>query len=654
MAEEKTYRVVLSIADEEVVAELQSTSHWCEQCVVFVTAMRRKIESYTTYDGDVGKLKVSSADGCLMCGMILDRCDPDQTKFWIELRSKADSNFYMDVRGSSPYGRRHLAFKRQHFGQAPPNPDNLPANEGTSSTWHKMLARKWLSCCQRSHRRCNDRMLSTFFPTRLLRLSCDNNEVFLKLCDTKAWVNIPTAGSSSSYCTLSHRWSDTQPLKLTRASYQSFRENIPFEVLPKTFADAVHITLNLGVSYLWIDSLCICQDDRDDWLAESARMGDIYANGICNIGALDPGACFFEGPTPASDALYFSVHGKRYITANYNYPTPYDDRLNSTSLGKRGWVFQELVLSPRTVFYGANGISWDCIEATADEVNSMRGRLPYTRAATAQKSTFAHLQSTATGSLSYPHIFPCDDLWSNVISEYTRTELSFETDKWLAISGLARIYVEGTGHRLTAGLRCDQLLEQLAWWSKDTRGRILNGAPTWSWLSCRSWVGIYTAKSEQMLATIVLLPDEQVATQTWHIMYSPIQFGSTTTQAKKYPMTISGHVRPFCYTAQEGRFNESLDASFQKYSIEVQTDRIWMDVPLANNTLIWGVPHSWTLPFDPRFSMMFFVVASHDHGCWQRVGVCSALAHGFGKWDNPTDREGFLLAFGPEKDMTVI
>ncbi|KAL8638666.1 MAG: hypothetical protein Q9226_008974, partial [Calogaya cf. arnoldii] len=259
---------------------------------------------------------------------------------------------------------RLLILKRQYFDQALPD---QAAEEGTASTWHKMLAKNWLSSCQLRHHRCNDRSSTAILPSRLLILSSTNNQILVRLWDVKNMTDSPMADVSPGYCTLSHCWGQTLPLKLTRDSYKGFQENIPFELLPKTFADAIHITLNLGVSYLWIDSLCICQDDQEDWLAESARMGDIYANGICNIAALDHGSCFFDGPTPASKALYFSTRGKHYLTTKYNQPNPNGDWLRNTPLGKRGWVFQEIVLSPRTIFYGPGGISWDCVEEEANE-----------------------------------------------------------------------------------------------------------------------------------------------------------------------------------------------------------------------------------------------------------------------------------------------
>ncbi|KAE8453294.1 hypothetical protein EG329_011361 [Mollisiaceae sp. DMI_Dod_QoI] len=53
----------------------------------------------------------------------------------------------------------------------------------------------------------------------------------------------------------------------------------------QTFQDAIWVTQSLGFSYIWIDSLCIVQDDEDDWRQESALMSQVYGNAVVNIAA---------------------------------------------------------------------------------------------------------------------------------------------------------------------------------------------------------------------------------------------------------------------------------------------------------------------------------------------------------------------------------
>lgn len=105
------------------------------------------------------------------------------------------------------------------------------------------------------------------------------------------------------YLTLSHRWplagQVAMSLKLTRDKLSSMMKSIPFDGLPKTFQDAITVTQRLGFRYLWIDSLCIIQDDTDDWQKEAALMTKVYTNSTCNLSATAASdgtkkACFFS------------------------------------------------------------------------------------------------------------------------------------------------------------------------------------------------------------------------------------------------------------------------------------------------------------------------------------------------------------------------
>jgi hypothetical protein len=647
---EKTFQVVL-FGDKESTFELRSASHWCEQCLLFVYDMMLKKVYSTTHNGDVQSLRQSSASGCHMCEMILDRCHPDQRDFYLQRTGKKDTALCMQIQSTqSSFKGQSLTFKKLHFGLDERDRASLSDADGTESVWHNQIARNWLSTCQRWHHRCTGQPISTIKPSRLLELSSSERQISLRLRSAQELTEIPL-----SYCTLSHCWGRRQPVRLTRGLLRSFQHHIPFETLPKTFADAIQITLNLGLSYLWIDSLCICQDDQDDWLAESAKMGDIYSNATCNIAALaakdDHEGCYTMGPTLASSTLYFSTRGKRYMTSKLSDMESRDETFGKGPLGKRGWVFQELVLSPRTIYYGAGRILWDCITDEADEAQTMEARLCYTQTAPGYKSAFAHFRNTGTEPFSYSDESLRDSLWNRVVEQYTSTELTYESDRWLAVSGLATRYMERTGQTFVAGLRWDRLLEDMSWWSHSPAGKLSNGAPSWSWLSCRSGVGTRIVKPDELLATLVALPDKQMSNCTWHVMYEASDLPGQSTKPKCYPLKISGHVRSFRYVSQDGSVDGSFSMRFHTYSMEAAD--LWLDLPLESGMSIWGVAYSFDSPFDPRFEIILLAPASHGYDCWQRVGVCRAIAHGF-RWDNRGDSEKFLQEFGPVKELTIV
>ncbi|EMD68557.1 hypothetical protein COCSADRAFT_134413, partial [Bipolaris sorokiniana ND90Pr] len=115
-------------------------------------------------------------------------------------------------------------------------------------------------------------------PHRVLAIYTDH----VKLVETKD-------GQTGCYVALSHCWGNPEnhPLKTTKENYTERLAGIPLEELPKTFRDAVKITKHIGVKYLWIDSLCIIQDDIEDWKQEAAKMGAVYEYARLTIAAAD-------------------------------------------------------------------------------------------------------------------------------------------------------------------------------------------------------------------------------------------------------------------------------------------------------------------------------------------------------------------------------
>jgi hypothetical protein len=128
-------------------------------------------------------------------------------------------------------------------------------------------------------------------PTRFLDLGLPG-QLQLRLSITSE------TSHRSPYMTLSHYWSQLQIKRLETINLYALREGIEPEELLKTFQDVIRFTRASGIRYLWIDSLCIIQDSITDWQKESAVMGDVYKNAICNIAAtVTPDGrfgCFFE------------------------------------------------------------------------------------------------------------------------------------------------------------------------------------------------------------------------------------------------------------------------------------------------------------------------------------------------------------------------
>lgn len=98
---------------------------------------------------------------------------------------------------------------------------------------------------------------------------------------------IRTDGLVGRYCVLSHSWGrgSVKPTCVTSQNEHQYFRGIQISELSQTFQDAIHLTRNLQLRYIWIDSLCIVQNSTEHWRQESARMGAIYQGAYLRIAA---------------------------------------------------------------------------------------------------------------------------------------------------------------------------------------------------------------------------------------------------------------------------------------------------------------------------------------------------------------------------------
>jgi len=155
----------------------------------------------------------------------------------------------------------------------------LPSSAQSSITIN--TAHQWLQTCLGTHSSCfsdgNQADTLCSLPTRVLDVGPEDGSQDPKL-------HIP-GSNLGQYAALSHCWGTHQTIKTTKATLLDRMQTIPFQILPKTFQDAVIVTRQLGLRYLWIDSLCIIQDCIDDWRYEAARMAAVYSNAVVTVAA---------------------------------------------------------------------------------------------------------------------------------------------------------------------------------------------------------------------------------------------------------------------------------------------------------------------------------------------------------------------------------
>jgi hypothetical protein len=232
----------------------------------------------------------------------------------------------------------------------------------------------WLSRCDGEHSNCRTSSRETLpsLPTRLVEI----------LGPKKVRLYVPgTLEANGQYVCLSHCWGKAVPIRTTSKTLQKFQHSgIPWEDLPKTFQHAITMTRRLGLTFIWIDTLCIIQDNLADWRHEGSRMAEIYSKSYITLAA--------TYATQSTGGLYNNdfqrteplTHTTRSIYDRYEpldllvyeeFPVSSKGFINDDlSLLKRAWAFQERLLSPRIVHFADDMLYWECLGHSWSELDS--------------------------------------------------------------------------------------------------------------------------------------------------------------------------------------------------------------------------------------------------------------------------------------------
>lgn len=440
---------------------------------------------------------------------------------------------------------------------------------------------------------------------------------------------LETCGRTGKYLTLSHSWGGGLPVQTTRANIQRHQVEVKLADLPRTFRDAVQVTRRLGFRYLWIDSLCIIQDDEKDWEVEAALMHQYYKLSLLTIAAADgsnsedglfrerdrlrnqPCELDIPGPNGSLQKVYaftnsMSFELKRSSLLNSFKPFP---------LYGRAWVFQEQVLSPRTITYARDRISWRCQESLFDERAPLAKRIedfingdkasnivrmagdPRTTDATVaelqQKWVFPALSSPVRlrrfRNIGYHKegCFPSEDEfladWGNIIQEYTERSMTFQKDKLIAIRGIADAVAPIVARTYFAGFWVEShrsIFMGLLWSSSWTKrhGQRLDVAPSWSWASTASevsWPGHWLCRLESRINIIELKQSGTVAKANAELV-------------------VEAHLRPgrknkgHAFAIVDWPSVQAADISSPlSWPLDSMASPVCLDEDLADNSLVW-------------------------------------------------------------------
>jgi hypothetical protein len=396
------------------------------------------------------------------------------------------------------------------------------------------LTSKWLQECRIKHPQCTAAKLSSgsTLPTRVLDAGCGNSATSstIRLLETNQ-------GQVAEYVALSYCWGRTGNVTTTKGTLEERKKGISRSILPKSFQDAVDLIRCLGIRYLWIDALCIIQDDVADWEREAAKMGDVYANALLTIStdaASDPTVGIFTARkselVSTTDVMGLGIRrevrparnvvverfpitdktGKTHVVytrepldhSNIILPRSYHDL--TYPLMSRAWTLQERLLSGRILHVTAAELIWECKTTLRCECGTIERDSDYMSGNPSPKITFdiaiQDIVEEGRKALAFkvekeqtsPRTPKASQEWTLLVGGYSNRMLTYETDKLRAVSALARRFSLTDNDLISlprtylAGLWLEDLPWLLCWrvflrrFEKRTEKYC---APTWSWAS---------------------------------------------------------------------------------------------------------------------------------------------------------------------------
>ena len=333
---------------------------------------------------------------------------------------------------------------------------------------------QWIKSCDTMHAECHWKIAASgsSFSSQNMYLISVSRECLVK------------AIGGEKYVALSYVWGASfSQFRTTKAnltllqSEGSLCERGIRDHLPGTIQRAMHFTSLLDVDFLWVDCLCIVQDDPIHAASQINSMASIYSNSyltLCAADAIDAKSGLL-GTRQCSAPR--NVH--QDILAFADGPTSSkwikDMPPKASVYDERGWTFQEQVLSRRILSFTGNGLEWRCGELSANEQN-----LEVTRLA----NSFVDSNIVRADTL-----WPCLKKWDNLVSSYLKRRLTYEEDILRAFSGILESLNSSMLGGFFFGLPQQFFDAALLWVPKknltrreDMKSGIVKIAlPSWSW-----------------------------------------------------------------------------------------------------------------------------------------------------------------------------
>lgn len=376
--------------------------------------------------------------------------------------------------------------------------------------------RSHLNSCN-AHNDCNEPELSSNQnPSRLLKIRAIDSTLEVLL--------IETSTTGYTYTAVSHCWGDSEVAqkmpKTTRDNIQRHIDNwYSISCLTKTFQHAVDITWRLGLEYIWIDSLCIIQHDKDDWEKECRKMAGVYGGARLVISAAhakDGNGGLYMTSIPYRRIEFQTWAGdtiRAVVTADeLQGPARKHDmwktgeqywRADDLPLFERAWVFQERMLAKRIVHFTSSELVWEC----RSQVDCECGDLQDVSASWEEFKVGKSIKTKYFEIARWGNDLERLNFWHDITSQFSARNITHHSDRLPALASTARqIDMPGVLGRYLCGIWEDTIPRNLLWWSQYTDTKQFprqhsheathvrskdKSIPSWSWLSIEGRVSTW-------------------------------------------------------------------------------------------------------------------------------------------------------------------
>jgi hypothetical protein len=350
------------------------------------------------------------------------------------------------------------------------------------------LFRKWKeSCCDFHGDHCN----LIFTGKRLPKL---------RLIDVEDRCVVDSE-DDSSYTALSYVWGKAPLPRLTKSTDEEFRKQVSLntETLPSTIDDAIELTRSLGEKYIWVDCLCIMQDDEADKREFIPQMDSIFGFASVTIVAASgvdvwTGLPGIKPKSRTQEQIPFTIRDVSLLaTLDQGGSRDETSYLGESVWFKRGWTFQEKLFAKRALIFTPEQVYWECQRASWCE----DGLWETVKSPTIYRHSFDDQdfrQPWGTDVDSFERIY------RKLVDEYSARTLSFPSDGLDAFAGILHHFERQADRTFLWALPVAFLSTALTWpcepsAKRRTDLRILRSEdgtttlcrfPSWSWVG---WIG---------------------------------------------------------------------------------------------------------------------------------------------------------------------